>query len=155
MKYSLLVVVVLSILGCSGDDSPKGPPGVVIKGRVVKGGQPIHVPRPDISYGLVEVSLIAEGSQAGTSGEPVSMNLDGTFEVSGIGKGLAAGKYKVAVRQLIDAKDSFGGVFSAAKTPITIEIPPGKVGSEIKLEDIDLDKYLSEKPEDEKEKKKK
>lgn len=142
MRFPFLLVVFFAIIGCTSDDNPKAPPGVIIKGRVVKGGQAIHVPRPDIKYGLVEVAFIAEGSPPDSSGESAVVETDGNFQLVGIGKGLAAGKYKVTVRQMINGKDTFGEAFSQEATPIVVEIPAGKVGGEIKLDEIDLDKYL-------------
>jgi hypothetical protein len=142
MNRIVVVGLLLVGFGCSQGDTALGPAGVVVKGRVIKGGQPIPVPRPDVMYGLVEVALIPEGSPPDSTGEPASVEVDGTFRVTGTGKGLPAGKYKVTVRQMIDGKDTFKDAFSPAKTPITVELPSSRVGSEVKLDDIDLEKYL-------------
>lgn len=138
LRVCVVTAVGLAIAGCGGGYKPKE--GVTVKGSIVKGGQPLQVPRRDIGLGSVEVQLVPAGP-AGSGGlETTLVAEDGTFEFRGAGLGVMPGKYKVAVFQHDQgmASDALNGAFSSANTPIAIEIPQ-KVGDTHDLGVIDLD----------------
>ncbi len=107
---------------------------VVIRGRVVENGQPLRLeyggPRVELSFHPVDAA-----------GNPVpdkmsyscSVQQDGTFVMDGIGKGIPAGRYKIAVRgepgsSQYDPRapkavggDIYEGRFSLQKTPFIFE----------------------------------
>jgi len=122
-------------IGC-GDDVPKG---VIVKGKILKGGQPLAVPRSDIGLGWVQVELVPEGKTEGT--ETTRTKEDGTFEFQGEGKGIAVGKYRLAVYHFEQGPiaDGLKGAFSAVNSKINVDVPADKTGSFVDLGAIELD----------------
>lgn len=122
-------------IGC-GDDVPKG---VIVKGKIVKGGQPLAVPRSDIGLGWVQVELVPDGKTEGT--ETTRTKEDGSFEFQGEGKGIAAGKYRLAVFHFEQGPiaDGLKGAFSAVNSKINVDVPADKTGSFVDLGTIELD----------------
>ena len=138
VRVCLVAAIGLVIAGCGGY-KPKE--GVTVKGSIVKGGQPLQVPRRDIGLGSVEVQLIPVAPAEGSGGLETAMAAeDGSFEFRGAGRGVTPGKYKVAVYQHDQgmASDALNGAFSNVNTPIEVEIPD-KVGDAHDLGVIDLD----------------
>jgi hypothetical protein len=138
--YSAILMAFVFFAGCGGgDDSVK--PGVVVRGKLLKGGQPLSVPNQAVGAGMVQVALIP----ADKPGEPerALAKPDGTFQVVGSGKGLAAGRYKLAVFQRDHGmeSDQLAGAFNEKSTPIIVELPASKVGGQVDLGDFDLDSY--------------
>ena len=127
--------------GCGGDGNPPVASGIVVQGKVVKGGQPLAVPRQDVGFGMVQVMLIPVSGSGET--ERCSAKPDGTFQVLGAGKGLPAGRYKLAVYQRDKGieSDLLEGAFSEQKTPIVVELPEKNVGGRLDLGVIELDSY--------------
>jgi len=98
--------------GCGGG-------GGAVKGKVLRGGQPIKVG----DKGMVQVRFIAEDN-----GYTAPVAADGSFTLTGNeGKGIPAGKYKIAVLAYdpYPTKDLLGGKFSAMATPINRDVKPG------------------------------
>jgi len=140
LRVCVVAAVGLVIAGCDGGYTPKE--GVTVKGSILKGGQPLQVPRRDIGLGSVEVQLVPAGSAAGSGSlETAMVAEDGSFEFRGAGRGMSPGKYKVAVYQHDKgmASDALNGAFSNVNTPIEVEIPQDKVGDTHDLGVIDLD----------------
>lgn len=145
-KRSWFVIVTLFGICAMGCDM--GPPkGVIVKGKVLKGGQVMPVTRPDIHLGMVEVHLVssegnAEGPERALAAE------DGSFTFPGLGKGVKAGKYRLSVyhRENGPPGDSLNGVFSDEKSPITVTVPTDKLGGTLDLGTIDLDKPPTDLP---------
>ena len=117
-----MLLVCVAAIGC-GDDVPKG---VVVKGKLVKGGQPLAVPRSDIGLGWVQLELIPDGKTEGA--ETTRAKEDGSFEFLGEGKGIPAGKYRLAVYHFEQGPqaDSLKGLFSAQTTKIEVTVPGDK-----------------------------
>lgn len=119
-------VLVALFVGCGGGG------GVIPRGKVTKGGQPLKVSEK----GMVQVRLFpAEGTVETTYSGQVAA--DGTFQVKGSdGKAIPAGKYKIAVFQLdpYPTTDLLKGQFDEKKTTIVRDVS----GSQEIV--IDLDK---------------
>lgn len=138
-------VVMLLLVGCSGGGNPEVKPGVTVRGKVLKGGEPLKVRNQEIGVGMVEVVLIPASNPANS--ERTLAKPDGTFEILGPGKGLPPGDYKLAVYQRDQGPgtDLLGGAFSEAKTPITVKLSESNVGGQMNLEVIELDSYAAKK----------
>lgn len=136
----LLLLAVLFLPGCGDRYKPKD--GVIVTGKVVKGGKPLDVPHRDVGLGSVEVVLIPVANVAGGQQEMALANEDGSFRMAGPGAGISPGKYKLAVLQHDQGpgSDMLKGAFAPAKTPITVEVPQAKLGGTHDLGVIDLDK---------------
>ena len=134
-------VVLATLAGCGG---PKIEKGVIVKGKVLKGGAPIPGVRPDAGLGLVQITLLPLAADANKP-EPgmALLKADGSFEIPGHGKGIRPGKYKVVIVQR-DARpgqpSAVGDKFTQANTKLEVEIPADKIGSEHDLGVIDVDK---------------
>ena len=145
MSRGLFVGLSLLVLlaGCGGPKNPEVKPGIVIKGKVLKGGQPLVVPNQDIGVGVIEVMLSPVDAKPGSEIQTANAKKDGTFELVRAGKGVPAGKYKLAVYQRDQGieSDQLQGAFSKETTPITIDVPEAKTGQTIELDVIELDSY--------------
>ncbi|MFM9069059.1 MAG: hypothetical protein ACKOUR_17260 [Planctomycetota bacterium] len=132
-----LVVLILGFLvttGC-GESVPKG---VILKGKVLKGGQPLAVTRPEVGVGWVQIDLIPDGKSDYT--ETTRAKPDGSFEFPGEGKGIPPGKYKVAVKHYENGppNDMLQGAFAWDKTKFTVDVPQDKVGSGFDVGTLDV-----------------
>jgi hypothetical protein len=129
----LTIAAIAIVAGCG----PTLPQGVVVKGKLIKAGQPLPVPRSDVGLGWVQLDLVPAG---GLGTESSRTKDDGSFEFRGAGQGIAPGKYRLAVSYYDKGppNDSLKGAFSAAKTPITIDVPQDKVGGTLDAGTIDL-----------------
>jgi len=109
--FFLLLACIL-VLGCGGG-------GGAVKGKVLKGGQPLKVS----DKGMVQVRFINE-----SDGFTAPVGPDGSFTLTGNeGKGIPAGKYKIAVLAYdpYPTKDLLAGKFSAMATPVNKDVKPG------------------------------
>jgi hypothetical protein len=117
--------------------------GVKVKGRIVKGSQPLQVPKSATDSGFVDVNLSA--ADAADSGKladtTVHAEQDGSFFMDYEGRGLPPGTYKVAVfvREVGGIGDELKGKFSRDATAIRIELDKAKVGGTFDAGTIDLD----------------
>ncbi|MFO0870400.1 MAG: hypothetical protein U0935_15850 [Pirellulales bacterium] len=133
---SLLTMAVLLVAGCG----PSGPPMVVVKGKLLKGGKPLPIQRPDIGLGWVQMKLIPEGSGKEQVVEMARAAQDGSFEFVGEGKGITVGTYKLSVLHYEQGppNDGLQGAFADDKTPIRLTITADK-GNPLDLGTIELD----------------
>lgn len=133
--------------GGSGYNAPKG---VIVTGKILKGGKPLEVPRRDVGLGNVEVRLIAidQQSQANRGAEMASANESGVFKFVGPGQGVAPGKYRLAIFQQTQGmgSDALQGAFNETKSPVEIEVPQNKLGGTLDVGVIELDDAGKKKP---------
>lgn len=129
----LPLIAAVQLVGCGGESAPQG---TVVRGKILKGGQPITIDDPTAESPMVQVLLIPTFSEAGE--EPADLAADGSFEIVGPGNGIVPGKYKIAVeaRASFSAPDKLNGKFSAQNTPIVRDIQ----GTQMDLGTIDLDR---------------
>ena len=130
-------------VGCGGDPGYVPPDGIILKGTIVQGGSPLHVERPDIGLGFIELVLIPEGADPNDDTLDFDATLaepDGTFIFEGAGKGIPAGTYRLAVYHYEQGPeaDKLEGAFSGENTPIEIDVSQENVGDEQDLGLIDL-----------------
>lgn len=139
-KSACCFAVCLLATGCGGGYTPDT--GVIVTGKIVKGGKPLEVPNRDIGLGNVEV-LVVPLDPTAESAEPFSdlAQEDGSFRILGKGRGVSPGKYRLAVHQQDQGfgSDMLQGAFSETKSPIEIDVPADKVGGTLDLGVIDLD----------------
>ena len=92
------------------------------QGRLVKGGQPF-VPAPDEAIQILFVPIFPDGHLPGDYYAAVVDQTTGTFRPAGKdGKGMPAGKYRVAIELMKKKKDQFGGKFDSASSPYVFDI---------------------------------
>lgn len=147
MLMCLLAVGVLA--GCDGSDAYTPDPGVVLKGRVLHNGEPMHVERPDIGLGFVELVLFPEGTDPELDVDRAEATIaepDGTFIFEGPGEGIPAGDYRLAVYHYEQGPeaDKLEGAFSPANTPITIKVSSDDIGGDQDLGDLELTELLGQ-----------
>lgn len=137
---SALLFTALMLAGCSGGNPP-AKVGVIVKGKVLKGGQPLTVektPPGEVPAEVVFMPLFPDGER-----ESQGLKPDGTFEEIGQEKGIKPGKYRLAVLHFVKGRGSDGlnGAFSEQASPIEVEIPADKSGGTFELPTIELDTY--------------
>lgn len=137
----VLGFISLGLAGCNAGYQPKQ--GVVVTGRLLKGGKPLEVPRQDVGFGNVELRLVPTVGGAVSS----SVGKDGSFKIVGAGAGIAPGSYRVAVTQQDHGwnSDALQGAFSDNDSPITVEVPQDKLGRTFDLGVLELDNYKKKK----------
>lgn len=129
------------LLGCGGYKTPSG---VVVKGKVTKGGAPITVPNMDNSTGTVKIELFPvhandqdQRESVGTTG-----NADGSFEITGAGKGVTPGKYKLAIfADPGDGANQLGDKFTGSDSPIEVEVAEKNLGGAQDLGTLEVDSF--------------
>lgn len=117
-----IAVVMLSLAffpGCNNSVKK----GCVVSGKLLLNGSPLKVEGRENGTGAVMIKFIptfANGEE-----EERHVNKDGSYELDGAGRGIAPGKYKIAVRQWepIEVNDKLKGAFSPEKTTITFDVP--------------------------------
>ncbi|AWM41919.1 hypothetical protein GobsT_69540 [Gemmata obscuriglobus] len=144
---AILFLAICAASGCGGsqgnrDDSPRG----VVNGKLVDNNKPfaldaskVPVPKgarslpPGVSGALSIVFISSDTKESYTA----DVNADaGTFQVKGIdGKGIKAGRYRIAVTGRMgispDTPDYFGGKFTPEKTQILRDV---KAGDEVVID---------------------
>jgi hypothetical protein len=111
----------LPATGCS----PAGPPTYKVTGQVLLDGKPLTV-QPQIGRVMIKfIPAAADPSQLVDPKFAVYDEGTGRFFVPGAdGKGVAAGKYRIAVYQYdpFPQTDKLNGVFKDGKTPLAVDI---------------------------------
>jgi hypothetical protein len=134
-----MMLQLATLAGCGGGSSEA--PAVIIKGTLLKGGQPLPVERADVGLGSVQLTLtpLAAGANADYS----TAAEDGTFQFIGAGNGVAPGKYRLEVvhQKSGPGTDELKGAFADAKSPITVDVPADKAGDEHDLGTIELNDF--------------
>ncbi|MDB5338578.1 MAG: hypothetical protein JWN70_4197 [Planctomycetaceae bacterium] len=111
----------LVFAGCSG---PAGPVRIKVKGNVSNKGARLNVPA---MVGRVQVTFypVSEPGAPRQDPQEAAIQPNGDFTVPGTdGKGIVAGKYKIAVRQWEDFpnKDVLAGKFDEKNTKIVKDV---------------------------------
>jgi hypothetical protein len=132
------------VVGC-GDSAPgDNLPTVKVRGKIVRNGVPLKLkedpklPLPPGDPGGSITFIHTDGPKIGQE-QPGKLNsADGTFEMTGAnGKGIPAGKYKVALRVgAFSQPDQLKDNFSYFNTKLEVTVPDGGVSDLV----IDLDK---------------
>lgn len=142
MRSATILAGLLGILltGCGGY---KPDVGVVVTGKIVKGGQPLSVPNMDTGEGFVATQLFPVVTQAGDT-PPEGANgtynkSDGSVKFEYAGRGIKPGKYRLIVDANDGANDVLGGKFAVDQSKIEITVPENKVGGTYDFGTIDLD----------------
>ena len=156
-KWKALAVALIGLLtvGCSGEETSDVEEGVIVKGRILSGGNPITVKNAPPGTGSGEVSLVPEGkksSEADPAFPSAMVDEQGYFEIKHDGKGVPPGKYRLAIippdatgTPGATSKSPIGRMFSVKNSPIKIDIPADKLGEEHDLGTIELSNYLKKK----------
>jgi len=135
------IVIGVAIVGC-GKQEDHGAHGVKLRGRIILGGEPLPLDRPDVGLGVVDLQLVQEGQP-----NPVdfaSARGDGKFEFLADGQGVQPGSYRLAVLHYKSGPgtDELSGKFNQANTQIPVNVPEDKLGGTFDLGDIELNDYL-------------
>jgi hypothetical protein len=125
MRRILALVLAMGLglmaAGCGGDGLLR------TQGRLLKGGQPV-IPKEGESIAITFVPITADGKPAKDYYFAQVDQTDGTFRPAGKnGKGMPAGKYRVAVELMKKKKDQLGGRFDAEKSPFVFDVDPKTV----------------------------
>ena len=116
-KILMLTLCALAICGCGGSERK-----FKAKGKVVKGGAPFTV-SADEYVRVTFYPMAADGSQPKNSYVAVYDRNDGGFTVVGPdGKGVPAGKYRVAVEHERKRKDLLQGAYDADRSPFVVDV---------------------------------
>lgn len=121
------------LAGCTGGEAPT----YKTTGKVVENGQPVNIPRYREGYNCLQVDFYPVEESGALKNAPHAAAFpaeDGTFTVSGEkGKGIPAGKYRVAVRRVDRTKtvqpdaagniDAWNGKFSEKTSPFVVDVP--------------------------------
>ncbi len=130
-----VIAVAFGVVGCDKGYSPDA--GVIVKGKIVKGGNPLVVTGREVGIGKVEVKLVPV--DAGLESSSDNAKEDGTFSIVFAGKGVKPGKYKLAVAQIDKMVDVLNGAFNDQATTINVDVPSNLIGKTLDLGTIDLD----------------
>jgi hypothetical protein len=122
----LIGLALLSTLGCSSLLRPKG--------RVIKGGQPLHT-GPGEGLRIIFEPVKVEGDAY--NAYPAQFDGDsGTFVVTGKdGGGLPPGEYRISMQLMKKREDVFRGAYLGKKSPFICKVSSGS-GEVV----VDLDK---------------
>ena len=129
------------LLGCGGY---KPATGVIVKGKVTKGGAPITVPNMASGTGIVRVELFPVHADAQDQREATGTlsGSDGSFEIAGAGKGVTPGKYKLAIfADPGDGVDQLGEKFTGINSPIEVEVAEKNLGGIQDLGTLEVDSF--------------
>ena len=129
------------LLGCGGYKAAKG---VVVKGKVTKGGAPITVPNMDSGTGTVKIDLfpVHANAQDEREGAGTLSGSDGNFTISGAGKGVKPGKYKLAIfADTGDGLNQLGDRFTGSNSPIEFDISEKNLGGTQDLGTLEVDSF--------------
>src|SRR5262245_25394215 len=120
-------LVAVALVGCS-NGNPPAKTGVIVTGKVLKGGQPLTVEKSPPGEPPAEVVFIP--LFPGGEREAQWLKPDGSFEEIGQQKGIKPGKYRLAVLHFVKGRgsDGLGGAFSEQASPIEIDVPADKSG---------------------------
>ena len=145
----LLAMAILACTGCDGGYSP--PDGVIVTGKVVKGGSPLDVPNREVALGVVELVLVPLSVGEDDAALPIESTpvaADGSFRLEGPGNGMKPGRYKLAVYQRDRGygSDLLAGSFSEQNSPIEVEVPADEIGGKHDLGVIELNDYAKTSP---------
>lgn len=143
------LLVAAACSGCGGDPGYVPPDGIILKGTIVQGGSPLHVERPDVGLGFIELVLIPRSADPNDDTADFNATLaepDGTFVFEGAGKGIPAGNYRLAVYHYEQGPeaDKLEGAFSGENTSIQITVSEDNMGDEQDLGVIDLNEQGSQ-----------
>jgi hypothetical protein len=141
-RLACLSLSLVILAGCS-TGAPAPPSGVTVVGKIVKGGQPLQAERLPPGEFIGEVTFVPLATGGSREQEP--LKVDGSFQEAGLGKGIAPGKYRVAVLHFIRGRgtDGLAGAFSEQASPITIDVPTDKIGGTFDVQTIELDDFKS------------
>jgi hypothetical protein len=137
---TMLVGIVL-LLGCGGH---KPATGIIVKGKVTKGGAPITVPNMESKVGTVKIELFPVYTDPADQreAEGTLSEADGSFNIVGAGKGIKPGKYKLAIfADPGDGINQLGDRFTGENSPIEVEISEKDVGGTKDLGTLEVDTY--------------
>ncbi|MCO6456998.1 MAG: hypothetical protein J5I93_16990 [Pirellulaceae bacterium] len=158
-SYRTCRVLVLALcaalgMGCGGGRLPVDQ-GVIVRVKLLKGGQPLSGAIADLPPGVegtspFEIALVPQGGADAAETHLRGMYYgeyspaDGVAVFRGPGKGIPAGRYTLTVRALDvmpgDAEnDPLGGKFDIETSTLVFDIPPDQLGKEYDLPEIDLD----------------
>lgn len=130
----LSLVAVAILAGCS----PSVPKGVIVTGKITKGGAPLTIPEG----GAVDVTIFSTTTDADgyASGASEPLKEDGTFRLIAGGKGVPPGKYRLQLQGNAGPgeEDVFSGAFSEAGYVKEFDVPADRVGGEFDLGTIEL-----------------
>jgi hypothetical protein len=137
----LTIAIGVAIGGC-GKSQEYGMKGVKLRGRIVQGGEPLPLDRPDVGLGVVELALVPEGQNSAI--DFASARNDGRFEFLGDGQGVQPGNYRLAVlhHKSGPGTDELAGKLSQANTKIPVNVPVDNLDKAFDVGDIELNDYL-------------
>jgi len=135
----VLVVSLFLVAGCG----PSVPRGVIVKGKVTKGGAPLKLEgQSDASPTSIDLTLVSttpnpDGSSSGSQGQ---LDANGEFRFAAAGKGVPPGKYQILMTgNSGPGGDAFGGAFNPPNFLKEFEVPADKVGGEFDVGTIEID----------------
>lgn len=153
VTYGLALIVGLGVLaGCNRSQKLPVEQGVIVKAKILKGGQPLPAKDESGIPGMesiqpYQISLVpvGAGAEAHQRGEYVGIyDSNGIVTFVGPGKGIPPGVYKMVIVSSAmpleeGAGDPLGGRFNRENTPLQFTVTVSNLGKEQDLGTIDLD----------------
>jgi hypothetical protein len=103
-------------------------------GRIVKGGAPYTVPQEEYVR-VTFFPVTSDGKPPQNTYIATYNGADGTFRAVGPdGKGIPAGKYRIALEHLRQKKDVFNGAYDGNKSPFVFDVDPNTTELVINLD---------------------
>lgn len=136
--YAICISFLVFSAGCGSDGVKKG---VTVKGKIHQGGQALK-PSGPMAPGASKVEVVFYTSEAdGVHEQAIADMNTGEFTMTGAGKGIKPGTYKVGVfvRGAGWDSDDLKGKFNQTNTTISVTIPEDKIGQTFDLPPIDID----------------
>ena len=136
-RWLLVLVSLVFVSGCG----PSVPKGVIVTGKITKGGTPL-APSTDGSTvpPLVTIYSVAQAEDGSSSGGQAPTDANGVFRIVAGGRGVPPGKYRVQLNAEIEpGTDMFNNAYTGDKYLKEIEVPADKLGGEFDLGTIELD----------------
>ena len=127
----------LFITGCG----PSVPNGVIVTGKITKGGAPV-APGTDASSTppLVTIASTTRAPDGSSPGGQSATDAAGAFRIVAGGRGVPPGKYRIQLTgETEPGVPLFGNAYAGEKYIKEIEVPADKVGGEFDLGTIELD----------------
>jgi hypothetical protein len=120
---------------------PSAERGVIVKGKLTKGGVPLTIPGMESGNSSITVTLapVTPDPKATSQGGQAMLDNTGGFQIVGAGKGVTPGKYRLHLQgEVAPGEDAFSGAYSGEKWLKEVEVPADKLGGELDLGTIEL-----------------
>lgn len=134
-RWLLALLSLLVLAGCG----PSVPKGVIVTGKLTKGGTPLAAAEDGSGVALVTIVSIATAEDGSSSGGQAATDASGAFRIVAGGRGVPPGKYRLQLSgDGGPGEDLFNFAFSGENYVKEFEVPADKLGGEFDLGTIEV-----------------